>query len=465
MGLNRFLSSFLVMVILFLSACTSPVSPAQTPLDPSLETENTGEISEPEKEESDDNDSPQLPAPSAEVTSIPIIEAISDAQPYSARNHAHCAVDSLRSSVPGGLWYSGDVTADYLESDFGPNERAITLVLGETVDLTSVRIRFYQGGSSADEIVSEYGRKYYFFIQASADGKEWSFVYPSDSALRGTLAVSDCLGELETFECSFEKANYVRIIGAGSDGGSKPLDWKYFAIRQIEVYGHSYGTGGGNAIDGNGFVPLTANPKGGESAKVLNVKKPITVYFIRHGQSDYSVSTNATAHLNARGYMQSYAIADYFSSREIDAVFTSPYQRCVDTVEPLCDLLGTEATVNQDIYERTIGSEVEYAPSGFVAAQWVDFSYKLNGGESLYEVQTRMIRGLGSIFRTAEADEDVDTILISSHAAALSVILNVYANEKGSEIYTRLHTMGTPCVKCVFVDNTCVEMEFIDIPG
>lgn len=227
--------------------------------------------------------------------------------------------------------------------------------------------------------------------------------------------------------------------------------------------GHPGELGNDGAQSQTSSQVMNPSPYGSADVSALTVNGRLTVYFLRHGKSDYTVSTNATAHLNETGYQQAECIARYFQKvGTVDIVFTSPYQRCVDTVEPFCALSGLTPVVVPEIYERTISTEVEKIPAGFADAQWKDFTYKLKGGESLEEVEKRMISGLAAVFDCAD-EKKADTVIVSSHAMALSTLLNVYLPGQGAEIYSRILSMNTPCVRCVFEGASCVEMEFINI--
>jgi len=57
-----------------------------------------------------------------------------------------------------------------------------------------------------------------------------------------------------------------------------------------------------------------------------------TLYFIRHAESDTSVTDDRTRPLTVKGHTDCALVADYLSDKIIDAIYSSPYKRAVDTI-------------------------------------------------------------------------------------------------------------------------------------
>ncbi len=400
--------------------------------------------------------------------SVHISDAVSDAFYTDSKCVAQCAVDSLREDITGAKWFSADVLGECTDPAQMQGERRLNLVLEQTSDLTSVSVRWYQGGADANDIRAEKGRTYLFYIEVSSDAKEWKCIYPSDFDLTRTYARSSTGAEYEEYPCEAKGVNYVRIVGAGCEDPQDSANNRYFAVRSVRLGGTMSGEGGGDPAKVS--VPLYAHPYHAALTKELYSENKLTVYFVRHGKSDYTISTNQTASLNDLGKSQAQAISDYFSDRHIslDAVYTSPYQRCVETAAPLAEAHSLKAETVPQLFERTIATGIETIPTGFAEQQWQDYEYCLEGGESLAEVEARMIEGLHTIFdRSSENGDEV--IAVSTHAMALSVLLNTYhaqnfRESQGQAYYSRILSLQTPCVKCVFEEDRLIYMQFIDIP-
>ena len=74
---------------------------------------------------------------------------------------------------------------------------------------------------------------------------------------------------------------------------------------------------------------------------------------IRHGEPRKVVDASGPADpdLNTRGLRQALLLADFLSSESIDAVYTSPMRRALQTAAPLAERLGLRAVVDDDLAE------------------------------------------------------------------------------------------------------------------
>ena len=454
--LIRRLSCFVfACLFMFLSACTGDLNHSSEK-DPTSSTVSPNTDSTVEKD-----DAPIF------LSNVEIADALSNVRVTDSRTHPRCAVDHLRESVVQGLWFSVDVHDNTGISALEAGKRNLDLVLKETSDIESVSIRWYQGGTDAENIVDEKDRNYLFYIEASKDGREWECIYPEDYELNHVYARSSADAEVETYPCNAEDVNYIRIVGAGCIDPDNPANNKYFAIRSVYLGGEMKGQGGGDVSIL--AKPLKLHPYNNDIRDFLKTDRKVTVYFFRHGESDYTIETNKTAGLTEYGTEQTEKIASYFTDSKIplDAVYMSPYQRCVETAVPLAFSLNLEPRLQVGFYERTISNKGDTIPEGFATAQWDDYRLKLVGGESLSEVEERMACGLKEVFTDAEKEE-LDCVAVSTHAMALSVLLNCYSdsyftNVQGRNYYYQILSMDTPCVKCVFEDDELTFMEFIDI--
>jgi 2,3-bisphosphoglycerate-dependent phosphoglycerate mutase len=146
-----------------------------------------------------------------------------------------------------------------------------------------------------------------------------------------------------------------------------------------------------------------------------------TVYFIRHAKSDFSVKDDRSRPLTAKGHEAAMDLVTRFSAIHFDAIYSSPYTRTIDTVKPLASSKGLMIIPKEDFRERRIGKWVADFPS-YAQAQWADFDFKINGGESLRTVQQRNIKQLSELLVSHKGH----TLLIGTHGTALSTIINYY---------------------------------------
>ena len=62
-----------------------------------------------------------------------------------------------------------------------------------------------------------------------------------------------------------------------------------------------------------------------------------TVYFIRHAEPNYDNHDDVLRELSPKGLQSSKELVNFFAGTQIDAFYSSPYLRAVDTIKPLAD--------------------------------------------------------------------------------------------------------------------------------
>lgn len=75
------------------------------------------------------------------------------------------------------------------------------------------------------------------------------------------------------------------------------------------------------------------------------MSKPNIIYLVRHakaGERRLWESDDAARPLSRLGHRQSEAIAERLAGKDISTLHSSPFVRCVQTLEPLAARLGTE---------------------------------------------------------------------------------------------------------------------------
>lgn len=145
-----------------------------------------------------------------------------------------------------------------------------------------------------------------------------------------------------------------------------------------------------------------------------------TIYFVRHAAPDLRNKTEERT-LSKKGVEDSKLVFNYLLDKDINLFVSSPYPRSVHTIEPLARFLGKNILLIEDFKERNVGTWVEDFNS-YSKAQWNDFNYKLPGGESLNEVQTRNINALIKLLK----ERKDSTICVGTHGTALSTIIYYY---------------------------------------
>ena len=179
-----------------------------------------------------------------------------------------------------------------------------------------------------------------------------------------------------------------------------------------------------------------------------------TVYFIRHAEPNYENHDDLSRELSPKGLQSSKELVNSFAGIQIDAFYSSPYLRAVDTIKPLADSRGRSIHLIPDFRERKITDHWIEDFTGFTEKQWADFHYHLPGGESLFMVQERNIRALEDLLQ-AHPDQ---TILIGTHGTALSTIINYYKPNFQLADFHRIKGVFPWIVEGEFQGTSCLSM-------
>ena len=189
------------------------------------------------------------------------------------------------------------------------------------------------------------------------------------------------------------------------------------------------------------------------------------LFLIRHGETDHNKNGlalgRADVPLNERGRWQVQRLAEALRGEPIDAIYSSPLQRALDTARAIAETRGLSVTVAPGLIEMDIGeaegltfAEVRSRYPGLLE-RWVSSSgvgHPMPGGERFLDVQERAwpaIEGLRQ--RHSEA-----TVAVVSHNF---VILSILVKALGLELaqFRRLrHAVAAISVLDLREDRTLV---------
>jgi len=163
-----------------------------------------------------------------------------------------------------------------------------------------------------------------------------------------------------------------------------------------------------------------------------------TLLLIRHGDNDFLKNNKMPGrlpgiHLNARGHEQAAELARSLSRVPIQAIYSSPLERAVETAEPLAQLLGLGIQLRPDLTDIDVGDwEGRSLKSLNRTRLWkviqdTPSQFQFPGGETFVQAQGRVTRVLDAI-ESAHGDELVAVVfhadpikLAVAHYLGLSV--------------------------------------------
>ena len=117
---------------------------------------------------------------------------------------------------------------------------------------------------------------------------------------------------------------------------------------------------------------------------------------------------------------------------EVTAIYSSPYQRAVQTVTVLAERRGLPVQLIDDLRERRLAPEPHDEWRDTLERSWNDADLEIPGGESGRTAQRRAVAIL-DLLRTRHADGG--RIVVGSHGNLISLILQALQPEVGYDFH------------------------------
>ncbi len=124
--------------------------------------------------------------------------------------------------------------------------------------------------------------------------------------------------------------------------------------------------------------------------------------------------------LNESGARDALLRANGFQNLELNAVYSSPMLRSMQTVQDFADARGLEVIPMHEFVEHMLSPEPIPNWREVLEQSWQDFDFALPGAQTLRETQTR---GFGALETLAQTHSS-GTIVIGGHGTIFSLILN-----------------------------------------
>lgn len=161
----------------------------------------------------------------------------------------------------------------------------------------------------------------------------------------------------------------------------------------------------------------------------------LDLLLVRHGQTDWNpegrVMGQSDIALNDRGIAQAGALRDWLKNIEIQAVYSSPMRRAMQTAEILAEGrngldIEPEAGVAEIDYGDWVGMTFREVEEKF-NKDYNDYRFhpsrmNIPGGESVVQVQERAVAAVERI----RARHDGGRVLVVSHADVIKAVLVHY---------------------------------------
>ena len=179
-----------------------------------------------------------------------------------------------------------------------------------------------------------------------------------------------------------------------------------------------------------------------------------TIYFVRHAKPDYQNHNDRLRELTEKGLEDSRSVTAFLSDKKIDLILSSPYRRAIDTIKNFADKNEMPILIVDDFRERKVDTAWIDDFESFCKSQWEDFNFKLPGGESLKEVQSRNIQSLKKILQKYKGKN----IVIGTHGTSLSTIIHYFNPAFGYENFQEIRNFMPWILQFDFFANDFISM-------
>jgi len=154
------------------------------------------------------------------------------------------------------------------------------------------------------------------------------------------------------------------------------------------------------------------------------------IYLVRHCKA---TGQEPDAQLTDDGIQQAYQLAEFFKDMGIEYIVSSPFARAIHTIKPLSDYSNREIHIDDRLQERVLSTAQLNNWMDLLEQTYSDFDLKFEGGESSNEAAGRALQVIKEMIERPEQN-----IVVVTHGALLSLIINQYDRAFGFEGWKRL---------------------------
>lgn len=156
------------------------------------------------------------------------------------------------------------------------------------------------------------------------------------------------------------------------------------------------------------------------------------IYLVRH--ADAVFSDDEMRPLSETGMEQAREVADALVRMLPQALYSSPYKRARQTIEPLAARLGLPIVAVDDFRERTLTSGFVEDFQAAAKATWDDPDFAHPGGESN---RTAQHRGVAALHELAARHRN-ERIVVATHGTLLALMLRSFDRRVGYEFWSSI---------------------------
>ncbi|MFS0861177.1 histidine phosphatase family protein [Fredinandcohnia sp. 179-A 10B2 NHS] len=149
------------------------------------------------------------------------------------------------------------------------------------------------------------------------------------------------------------------------------------------------------------------------------------IYVVRHCEA---IGQAPEAPLTEKGTQQAIQLADFLMDKNVEQILASPYERAIQTIQPLANSIQHKVDTDERLIERVLCSEP--IPDWFERLRdtYEDFDLKFSGGESSREAMSRIVEVVEEVFASS-----AKTTVLVTHGGLMSLLLHHIEKNFGFE--------------------------------
>ncbi|WP_214857726.1 histidine phosphatase family protein [Exiguobacterium sp. s191] len=166
-----------------------------------------------------------------------------------------------------------------------------------------------------------------------------------------------------------------------------------------------------------------------------------TIYFVRHCESIKTGSDRGRG-LTDAGQEQAQELVAFFQALPIDAIYSSPMQRAMDSVRPLAEQRGLpiyEAAFQERCFQETDERLSPKRLEELLKRSFQNDDYAQKGGESNQIARNRALVAIDQLLKT----HPYHRVVVATHGLVLALVLEHYTERPANEW---LGAMGSPAI-------------------
>ncbi len=166
------------------------------------------------------------------------------------------------------------------------------------------------------------------------------------------------------------------------------------------------------------------------------------MYLVRHAKA---VGQDFTARLTDEGYKQAQSLVSFFEDIPLERIYSSPYRRTIETIEPLAKHRGLSVLEDERLGERVLADKEFVEWKEMLKKSFDDFDLKYPGGESNREGLIRVESLMKDLLQSPE-----NHILLVSHGNLTTLLLHYFDK---SYAFEELFLLSNPDVYLIECDE------------